>query len=53
MSGVHDNPVNGSGGNGLSAVLKPRAEWLVKRKTENRDGNFSQMHYARLSLIHI
>src|SRR6204780_4777793 len=42
---------NGDSTNGvnkdLDAVLKPRAEWLAKRKTENTDGNFSQMHYAR------
>jgi phosphomethylpyrimidine synthase len=34
-------------GKGLDAVLKPRAAWLAKRKAENTDGNFSQMHYAR------
>src|SRR5271165_7193580 len=41
----------GANGNGLDAVLKPRAEWLAKRKAENTDGNFSQMHYARRSVI--
>jgi phosphomethylpyrimidine synthase len=40
-----------SNGNGLAAVLKPRAEWLAKRKAENQDGNFSQMHYARRGLV--
>jgi phosphomethylpyrimidine synthase len=39
-----------SGGNGDKPVLKPRAEWLARRKAENSDGNFSQMHYARRSI---
>ena len=51
---------NGNG-NGSYAVPKPRAEWIARRKQSNTDGNFSQMHYARqsvvteemLSLIHI
>ena len=51
MSAVNSNLANGSGGNGLGAVLKPRAEWLDKRRAENRDGNFSQMHYARRGVI--
>src|SRR5271155_3968402 len=38
---------NGANGNGIDTILKPRAEWLAKRKTANKDGNFSQMHYAR------
>src|SRR6202142_989282 len=42
---------NGANGNGLDAVLKPRAEWLAKRKAENKDGNFSEMHYARQGVI--
>ncbi len=42
---------NGANGNGLDSVLKPRAEWLAKRKAENKDGNFSQMHYARQGAI--
>src|SRR5208282_528185 len=41
----------GTNGNSLDAVLKPRAEWLAKRKAENADGNFSQMHYARRGVI--
>src|SRR5713226_6571105 len=51
MSAVNSNLANGSGGNGLGAVLKPRAEGLDKRRAENRDGNFSQMHYARRGVI--
>ena len=46
-----DNGKNGANGDGLDAVLKPRAEWLAKRKAENTDGNFSQMHYARRGVI--
>ncbi len=41
---------NGSNGNGY-AVPKPRAEWLSRRKQQNTDGNFSQMHYARQGVI--
>src|ERR1700675_169558 len=37
--------------NDVDTVLKPRAEWLAKRKAENKDGNFSQMHYARQDTI--
>jgi phosphomethylpyrimidine synthase len=37
---------NGNFTNGNS-VPKPRAEWIAKRRAENREGNFSQMHYAR------
>src|SRR3981189_3325837 len=48
MSAVNSNVGNG---NGASAALKPRAEWLTKRRSENRDGNFSQMHYARQGVI--
>src|ERR1035441_6868111 len=42
---------NGTNGSGLDAVLKPRAAWLAKRKAENTDGNFYQMHYARQGVI--
>src|SRR5436190_2039431 len=41
---------NGNDGNGYS-VPRPRAEWISRRKSENRDGNFSQMHFARQGLI--
>jgi phosphomethylpyrimidine synthase len=41
---------NGNGSNG-SGVPKPRAEWIARRKAENKDGNFSQMHYARHGVI--
>ena len=44
------NGMNGNGSNGYSAP-KPRADWLARRKQENNDGNFSQMHYARRGVI--
>jgi phosphomethylpyrimidine synthase len=44
------NGSNGNGNNGYSAP-KPRAEWLARRKQENSNGNFSQMHYARQGVI--
>jgi phosphomethylpyrimidine synthase len=47
---------NGHNGNGHNAdenggANRPRAEWLARRKAENTDGNFSQMHYARLGVV--
>ena len=54
MSAGNGNSIIGANGNSLDAVLKPRAEWLAKRKAENaqnKDGNFSQMHYARQGVI--
>jgi phosphomethylpyrimidine synthase len=40
---------NGHKGNGHNGhhVARPRADWIARRKSENTDGNFSQMHYAR------
>src|SRR5205085_395890 len=38
-------------GNGSHPPAKPRAGMLAKRKSENRDANFSQMHYARQGVI--
>src|SRR6267378_6809996 len=53
MSAGNGDSKNGANGNNtdLDAVLKPRADWLVKRKADNKDGNFSQMHYARQGII--
>src|SRR5215470_17156621 len=34
-----------------AGAIRPRAEWISRRKSENRDGNFSQMHYARQGQI--
>src|SRR3954449_2026284 len=39
------------GSNGTHPPANPRAGWLAKRKSENRDANFSQMHYARQGVI--
>src|SRR5215467_4458941 len=41
---------NGSNGN-LHGVRQPRAEWISRRKAQNADGNFSQMHYARRGVV--
>jgi phosphomethylpyrimidine synthase len=46
MTATNGTPSSGSNGSN-GAVPKPRAEWLTRRKAANRDGNFSQMHYAR------
>ena len=43
-----------SNGNGTQEILKPRAEWIVKRKLEaarTGDSNMSQMHFARQGKI--
>ena len=52
------SPTNGNSGNANHShegnghsVPRPRAEWIARRKSENQDGNFSQMHYARKGLI--
>ncbi|MBV9341162.1 MAG: phosphomethylpyrimidine synthase ThiC [Acidobacteria bacterium] len=46
-------PPNGDNGNGHGGKgsAPARAEWLSRRRAENRDGNFSQMHYARQGAI--
>src|SRR6202045_3493566 len=44
------NGNSGNGNNGYSAP-KPRADWLARRRQENIDGNFLQMHYARQGVI--
>jgi phosphomethylpyrimidine synthase len=44
------NGTNGDCHNGTGA-LRPRAESIARRKAANTDGNFSQMHYARLGVI--
>ena len=43
-----------SNGNGTDEILRPRAEWIVKRKLEaarTGDSNMSQMHFARKGQI--
>ena len=44
---------NGNNGN-TSSVLKPRAEWITRRREEaarSGDSNMSQMHFARKGLL--
>ncbi len=48
MTPSNGTPANGTNGN---SVPRPRSEWLARRKNENSDGNFSQMHYARQGFI--
>src|ERR1039457_7236177 len=50
MSATNGNSANGNNGNG-NAPPMPRSAWLAKRNAENKDGNFSQMHYARQGVI--
>ena len=45
MSSTNGNAVD------VRSVPQPRAEWITRRKTENGDGNFSQMHYARKGVV--
>jgi len=46
MSGNgHQHSGNGNG------APKLRADWIARRKAQNTDGNFSQMHYARQGLV--
>jgi phosphomethylpyrimidine synthase len=44
---------NGNSGNGHngSGAPKLRADWIAGRKSENQSGNYSQMHYARRSVV--
>jgi phosphomethylpyrimidine synthase len=51
MNGMPRSESRPDGNKGNGAVLQPRAEWLARRKGENKEGNFSQMHYARQGLI--
>src|SRR5438128_8961747 len=44
------NGTSGNNDNGHS-VPQPRAQWIASRKSENADGNFSQMRYARRGVI--
>src|SRR5436190_4859645 len=48
MSPTNGNSTNWNNGN---SAIQPRAEWIARRKAENRDGNFSQLHYARAGVI--
>jgi phosphomethylpyrimidine synthase len=44
------NGQNGNGHDGNGAA-KLRAEWIAKRKSQNTDGNLSQMRYARQGIV--
>jgi len=47
MTSSHGSTVSGN----RNGRPRPRAEWIARRKSENRDGNFSQMHYARQGVL--
>ena len=49
-NGQNGNGHNGNGLNGNGAGVV-RAEWIARRRAENTDGNFSQMHYARRGAV--
>jgi phosphomethylpyrimidine synthase len=53
MPSPNGNNGNGHNENGHTAdgSAKLRAEWVAKRKSQNTDGNFSQMRYARRSVL--
>jgi phosphomethylpyrimidine synthase len=53
MPSPNGNNGNGHNGNGhtAEAAAKLRAGWIAKRKSENTDGNFSQMRYARQGFV--
>src|ERR1043165_2414285 len=44
---------NGNNGNQVSenGARHLRPEWIAQRKSNNSDGNFSQMHYARAGKV--
>ena len=35
----------------VGGIPHRRADWIERRKAENQDGNFSQMHYARKGVL--
>jgi phosphomethylpyrimidine synthase len=53
MPSPNGNSGNGHNGNGHTAdgAAKLRAQWIAKRKSQNSDGNFSQMRYARQGVV--
>jgi phosphomethylpyrimidine synthase len=53
MPSPNGNDGNGHNGNGHTSdcPAKLRAEWIAKRKSQNTDGNFSQMRYARQGVV--
>lgn len=53
MPSPNGNKGNGHNGNGhpTDGAAKLRAEWIANRKSQNTDGNFSQMRYARQAVV--
>jgi phosphomethylpyrimidine synthase len=53
MPSPNGNNGNGHNGNGqnVNGAAKVRAEWITNRKSQNTDGNFSQMRYARRGVV--
>ena len=51
MAPKNGTSVSGNGHNNGHSVPRPRAEWIARRKAENPNGNFSQMHYARNGVV--
>ena len=49
MPSLNGSSASGNG-NGHGTVHM-RGEWIARRRAENNDGNFSQMHYARKGVI--
>jgi len=47
MTSSHDSSLSGN----RNGRPRPRAEWIARRESENSDGNFSQMHYARKGVL--
>ena len=45
------NGHNGNGTTGSNGANRPRAQWIARRRAENIDGNYSQMHYARRGVL--
>jgi phosphomethylpyrimidine synthase len=51
MPSANGHNGNGHNADGNGGANRPRAEWIARRKAENTDGNFSQMHYARHGVV--
>src|ERR1019366_2081577 len=51
MDSTNGNGGSNNGNNNGNSVPRPRAEGIARRNAENKDGNFSQMHYARQGIL--
>jgi phosphomethylpyrimidine synthase len=51
MPSANGHNGNGHNADGNGGANRPRTEWIARRKAENTDGNFSQMHYARHGVV--